>query len=681
MINEDKRYFNRELSLLEFNYRVLQEAKDKNIPLLERLKFICILSSNLDEFFMIRIAGLKSQVSLNISELSSDGLTAQKQLKLIRSKLLEIYKIQENILNNEILKNLEKENIIIHRFPDLIDSEKKNLKKYFTENILPVLTPMLLDSAHPFPRLIDRSLNIAFMLEDTDANEQEKILAFLQLPNLFPRFIQLDNREGNHYILIESLIKEHAHFLFPELNIITSNTFRVTRDADFEIVDDEAEDLIKEIQEQLKQRKWGRAAVRLEVSGNMPHYMVELLKSYLDLSSSDVYVHERPLKLSDFMELTILDFPNIKDKPFNTKTPPELRTDDIFDAISSSDIFLHHPFDSFTNTIGKFLNTAADDPDVMAIKITLYRTGSKSMVIDALKKAAENGKDVVAFVELKARFDEENNIIWARELENAGVHVVYGVLGLKTHSKIAMIVRRESGELKTYIHLSTGNYNHFTSRVYTDFAIMTADKSFAEDGVNLFNYLTGISKYKKWKSLTVAPVGLHEKILYLIERETKNHSKENPGLIIAKMNQLTEKKVIEALYHASQKGVEIKLLVRGICSIRPGVEGLSENIQVKSIIGRFLEHSRAFYFRNSGEEEVYISSADWMTRNFQRRVELLIPINSNKIKVNILNILNQYWGDNQNCWHLLPGGTYEKLIPRENVNLVKTQENLLAKSN
>jgi len=677
--NPDRLFFNRELSLIEFNRRVLAEAEDKTHPLLERLKFIAILSSNLDEFFMIRVAGLKNQKTAGVVELSFDGMTPQEQLDEIRKRLIPIYKRQEELLNYDILPALELEGIFIHRFETLNSEDIEFLRNYFAKCVLPVLTPLTLDPAHPFPRIINRSLNIAFVLTDSSKNIAEKRVAFLQLPSVLPRFVKLPKQDGDHFVLLEQVVKINAESLFPGLIIEATNTFRVTRDADIEIAEDEAEDLLTEIAEEIKKRKWGTAPVRLEVSSNMPDYLLNILIKSLDIEQNDVYIHNRPLHLPDFMFLTKLDKRHLKFIPFQTRILPELLSQDtsIFEVIAKKDLLVHLPYDSFTNSVLRFLTEAVQDPKVIAIKITLYRTGLDSPIVAQLKKAAENGKDVTAFVELKARFDEENNIIWAKELENVGVHVVYGVIGLKTHCKICMVVRKEEDKLVSYLHLSTGNYNHITSRLYTDIGYFTARNGFQSDAINLFNYLTGYSFYKDWKRMLVAPINLRQKTLRLIERETELHSKNNPGHIFIKMNSLAHQEVMQALYKASQKGVKIQLIIRGVCCLRPGIKGISENIEVRSILGRFLEHSRIFYFKNSGNEEYYLSSADWMTRNLHNRVEIMFPILDKTLQEQLRNILDIYWKDNKKSWLLLPDGSYKKIQANQNEETFEAQEYFL----
>ncbi len=669
-------YFNRELGFIEFNKRVLLEAENQWHPLLERLKFVGIFSSNLDEFFMIRVAGIKRQIAADVVELSYDGMTPKEQIVEIRKRLIPLYDFQEKMLKNEILPALKREGVEFLDIKDLKKYEKLSLEKYFLEKILPILTPLTLDSAHPFPRIINRAINIVFVLNDKNTATPEQRIAFLQLPHVLPRLIRLEDREGYKFILMEQVVKEFAGILFPGLEILDTNVFRVTRDADIEIAEDEAEDLLFEIAEQIKQRRWGTAVVRLEVTPNMPDYLVNLLRKSLDIHRDDIYVHDRPLKMPDFMELIKLDLRHLKDRPFATRPLPEFQVEgvSVFKAIDENELMVHHPYDSFTNNTLKFINRAADDPDVVAIKMTLYRTGMNSPIVAALKRAAESGKDVTAFVELKARFDEENNILWAKELEQTGVHVVYGVLGLKTHCKIALVVRQTGEKLKTYLHLSTGNYNQVTARIYTDIGFFTAREEFGYEAIHLFNYLTGYSYYKDWKHFIVAPINLYQEILLKIEREIEKSTPENPGLIFAKMNSLVHRIVIPALYRASQKGVRVKLLVRGICCLKPDIPGISENIEVRSILGRFLEHSRIYYFKNGGEEEFYLSSADWMSRNLHKRVELMFPVYDEKVREQLRDILNYYWKDNTKSWVLQNDGSYKKREPEEGEESFSAQE-------
>lgn len=676
-----KNYFNRELSFLEFNYRVLLEARDKKHPLLERLKFLSIFSSNMDEFFMIRVAGLKRQLETGVVELSMDGLTPQEQLAEIRKKVIPLYKLQEEILLNEIIPKLEKQGIFIHYYKDLPERDKRYLEEYFCSNIFGALTPRIIDQAHPFPNIINRALNIVFVLQEKERPTGPKFLNFVQISDKISRFIRLNrpNKDEYHFVLVEQVIKANRDLLFPGYDVISANTFRVTRDADIEIAEDEAEDLLSAISEQIKLRHWGTAVVRLEVSTKMPDWLLEKLKENLEIADDDVYRLDRPLKLPDFMSLLSIDKRNLKDKPFQTRILPELRDPhkNIFECLKHRDLLVHHPFDSFTNSVLRFIRTAAEDPDVIAIKITLYRVGSNSPVVNALLKAAENGKDVVAFVELKARFDEESNIGWAKELERNGVNVIYGVLGYKTHCKIATVIRREGDKLYEYTHLGTGNYNATTARIYTDIGLFTSNKDFGWDSVNLFNLLTGYSKYNKWKKIIVAPHDLKRRLIELIRREAEYSTPDNPGLIFAKMNSIAHEGVTQELYKASVQGVQIKLLVRGICCLVPGVEGLSENIEVRSILGRFLEHSRIFYFKNNGDPEIYLSSADWMTRNLHRRIEIMFPVEDAKLKEQLKEILDIYWRDNQKSWRLLPTGEYQKIEPLEGENKFCAQDYFL----
>lgn len=669
-------YFNRELSLIEFQKRVLYEAEDKTNPMLERLKFLCIVSSNLDEFFMIRVAGLKSQKTAGLLELSYDGKTPEQQLLEIRKELEPLYRKQENLLLDEILPSLEKENIIIHDYKSIEDEEKEYLGKYFSECILPVLTPLSIGPTNPFPRLINRSLNITFVLSDPHSLKSDQNVAFMQVPVFLPRFVKLEREIGEHYVLIEDIIIAFADNLFPGYQIQTANTFRVTRDADIEIAEDEAEDLLTEMAEQIKLRDWGRVAVRLEINENMPEYLSNLLMNSLDLEPIDVFRTKRPLNLPDFMELYKLKKRELKDDPFVSRKIPEFENDNdsMYEALKKRDVLVHHPFETFSSSTAKLLDVAADDPDVYAIKITLYRTGMNSDIVSALKRAAEKGKYVTAFVELKARFDEEKNIIWAQELEQVGVHVVYGVPGLKTHCKIALVVRKENNKFNTYVHLSTGNYNQITARLYTDVGLFTTNGGFAEDGTQLFNMLTGFGNPDHWNYFDVAPNDLFNSLMTRIDREIEKSTPENPGLIIVKTNSLAHRELIPALYKASQAGVKIKLIVRGICCLKPGVEGVSENIEVKSIIGRLLEHSRIFYFKNGGEEEYLLSSADWMSRNMHRRVEIMFPVLDKNIQTQLKHILNIYLKDNLQSWVLDKDGNYTKIEPEKGKRALSSQE-------
>ena len=659
-------FFNRELAWLQFNQRVLCEAEDIHHPLLERLKFLLIFCSNLDEFFMIRVAGLKEQLENNSLEISSDGMTPREQLIEIREQLIPLLVRHENCFQHDVMPALRERDIFIHTFEELLNKEKEFAKHYFENDVLPVLTPLALDTAHPFPRLLNRSLTIVFLLRD-EIRPGRKI-AVLQVPPILSRLVQLKRSSGSHFILLEHIIQEYAYMLFPGYSIEESYSFRVTRDAELEIAEDEASDLISEIAEQVRQRRWGTDAIRLEIEEKAPDSLIQLLMKALDLQFFDVYKTGVPLNPTDLMSLFKLEKPELKDAPFFSKKILEFtdNPDDIFEAIRKRDYLVHHPFDSFTNSVVKFIDAAANDINVLAIKITLYRAGGSSPVVDALKRAAENGKQVTAFVELRARFDEENNIIWARELERVGVHVVYGILGLKIHTKITLVVRKEGKKIRTYLHLSTGNYNVSSSRIYTDIGYFTVREDFGKDAIALFNLLTGYSHKDEWQRISVAPEGLKQKVLDLIIRETEKSTQERPGFIFAKMNALVDEEVIQALYKASQHGVKIQLLIRGVCCLIPGIKGLSDNIEVRSILGRFLEHSRIFYFSNGSDEaEIYLASADWMPRNFMRRVEIMFPILDQKSYHLLEHILAVYWQDTVKSWLLNSDGSYTRLQSQE----------------
>lgn len=664
-LNDEELYLNRELSWIEFNRRVLDEAEDTTHPLLERLKFLAIFSTNLDEFFMIRAAGLQEQIYSGVTELSSDGMTPIEQLKEIRSRLLPLYKRQSAIWRKDIEPALEREGIHIHHFADLTKDEKAEFERDFVDNIMPVLTPLALDPGHPFPRLLNRSLTVAFVLyDDTDDTEDMKV-AVVQLPTALPRLVKLNRSSGHHYVLFEDIIRAHAGILFPGLRLQESHIFRVTRDADVEIAEDEANDLMAAVAEGIRQRRWGTDAVRMEIGSDMPKRLTAFFTKALELEATDVYSVDIPLNLQDFFVLMQLDKRKLKDAPFNSRQLSEFTTDgaDIFDVLKEGDVFVHHPFDSFTNSVVRFIEHSADDPNVLAIKITLYRAGGRSSVIDALKRAASNGKNVTAFVELKARFDEENNIAWARSLEQSGVHVVYGVMGLKVHCKVCLVIRKEGKNVLTYAHVSTGNYNLTTSRLYTDVGVFTGRQEFERDFVHLFNLLTGYSKHASWQHIGVAPLNLREKILALIHREIEHQKAGRQGRIVAKMNALIDQKIIEALYMASMAGVKIELIVRGVCTLRPGIPGVSDNITVRSILDRFLEHSRIFSFRNGGDEALFISSADWMPRNMDRRVELLFPIFDKRVSKRLHDILAAYLTDDVKSRILQTDGTYARREP------------------
>jgi polyphosphate kinase len=664
-LDDESLYLNRELSWIEFNKRVLEEAEDLTHPLLERLKFLAIFSTNLDEFFMIRVAGLQEQIYSGVTELSSDGMTPLEQMREIRARLIPMYKRQADVWRKTIVPALEREGIHLHRHEELTAEERVDLERDFFDNIMPVLTPLALDPGHPFPRLLNRSLTIAFRLVDEQSDEDESKVAVVQLPSALPRLIKLARTGGHHYVLFEDVIRAHASILFPGLRVEESHLFRVTRDADVDIAEDEANDLITAVAEGIRQRRWGTDAVRMEISPEMPRKLTQFFTRALELENSDVYSVDMPLNLQDFLALMQLDRRGLKDVPFTSRKVAEFERDgeNIFDVLKDGDIFVHHPFDSFTNSVVRFIEAAAEDPHVLAIKITLYRAGGRSPVIEALKRAATLGKNVTAFVELKARFDEETNIQWARALEQAGVHVVYGVMGLKVHCKVCLVVRKEGTSVLTYAHVATGNYNLATSRVYTDVGIFTGRQEFERDFVHLFNLLTGYSRHASWQHIGVAPLNLRSTFIDLIDREIAHVQQGGKGHIIAKMNALIDTAIIKALYRASMAGVKIELIVRGVCSLRAGVPGVSENITVRSILDRFLEHSRIFWFRNGGDDALFISSADWMTRNLDRRIEIVFPVHDAKVKKRLREILKTYLGDTVKARMLEPDGSYRRVEP------------------
>jgi polyphosphate kinase len=677
-----KLLFNREASWLEFNRRVLAEALDKSQPLLERVKFISIFSSNLDEFFMIRVSGLKEQVDEGVTELSLDGLTPAAQLKLINEGLRPMLAEQVRCLKEELLVELASKGIVLGAYRTLSDRERRALNNYFIENVFPVLTPQAVDPSHPFPYISNLSLNLGVMIAPNSSetpvrNGSEPRFARVKVPPLVPRLVPVGD-SSTEFVLLEELIAANIEVLFPGMRATEMHPFRVTRDADIEIREDEANDLLKAIERELRKRRFG-TAVRLEVASSMPGEMMRYLASSLRLNAEDVYTIDGPLNMPDFMALYKSDQPALKDKPFAPAAPQVfVPGESIFDVIKRHDVLLHHPYNSFSSVVD-FINIAANDPDVQAIKMTLYRTGADSPVVQALMHASEKGKQVAVLVELKARFDEESNIEWARRLERAGVHVVYGLLGLKTHCKLALVVRREADSLRRYIHVGTGNYNPATARIYTDIGLFTADQNFGADATELFNYLTGFSQQTEYRRLLVAPVNLRERITALIEREMEHHKNGRPAHIIAKINSLTDTKLIRVLYEASQASLPIDLIVRGVCTLRPGVPGLSETITVRSIVGRFLEHSRIFYFLNGGEEAVYIGSADWMQRNLDRRVELLAPIGDPRLRRHLKeNVLDVSMRDNVKARRLLPDGSYERIRASEGEEIIDSQSHFMS---
>jgi polyphosphate kinase len=660
--------FNRELSWLEFNRRVLEEAMDENLPVLERLKFLSIFSTNLDEFFMIRVSGIKEQIEEGVSDLSADGMTPAEQLREIGKRLRPMLKRQVAYLKETVLPELAAANITIEPYKSLNAKDKKKLDKYFRDNLFPILTPQSVDSSHPFPYISNLSVNIGLFIEPSRNVTQKNLkhlfrgkrFARIKLPPTLPRLIPISEKHGR-FSLMEEVVAANAQALFPNMKTSEGYLFRVTRDADIELREDEAGDLMRTLERELQRRRF-RFAVRLEVSESMPDKMLKLLVEGIGVTDQDVFKIGGFVDIPDLMQIYSLDRPLLKERPISAVHPSVLlEKKSIFEVLKKHDILLHHPFTSF-NVVTDFLAEAAEDPDVQAIKICLYRTGKDSPIVNSLIRATQNGKQVTALVELKARFDEENNIEWARRLENEGVHVVYGINTLKTHSKVLLVVRREKDKLCRYIHFGTGNYNPTTARAYTDLGLLTADEEIGEDATSLFNFLTGYSQQDKYHRLLLAPLNLREKLTSLIRREKKHKLDGKPARIIVKVNSLTDELLIQELYDASQAGVEIDLIVRGICALRPGVKGLSSNVRVRSVVGRFLEHSRIFCFANGDSEEVYIGSADWMSRNLDRRVEIVLPIIDPEIKAYITGeILEFYLRDNQNARLLRPDGSYKKV--------------------
>ena len=655
---------NRELSLLEFHRRVLEEARDESNPLLERLKFLSIFASNVDEFFMVRVSALKEELEENVTELSPDGLTPEAQLARIRERLLPMIAEQADCLHLEILPQLRSEGIEIASYESVTQLERHVLDSYFAEKVFPVLTPLAVDPSHPFPYISPSSLNIGLMVETPGADKKqspsETRFVRIKVPSVVPRLIPIGGAKTK-FVLAEDLIIANVRSLFPGTNPGECYTFRVTRDADIDIREEEADDLLRVMQQQLRKRRFG-TPVRLEVSAAMPAEMIEYLMESLGVNADDVYRVEGLLMPQGLTPLYDLDRPDLKDEPFKPAVPRcYTAPESVFDVIKASDILLHHPFDSYSS-VTDFVEASVKDPDVVAIKICLYRTGPDSPIPPALIRACEQGKQVTALIELKARFDEAHNIEWARRLDEAGVHVVYGLLGLKTHGKLTLVVRREGDLLKRYVHIASGNYNPTTSTTYTDVGLLTSYEEIGADASEFFNYLTGYSRQTVYRQLMIAPVNLRERMTSLIEREIEHQRAGRPARIVVKVNRLADTSIIRKLYDASQAGVPIDLIVRGVCMLRPGVPGLSETITVRNVVGRFLEHSRIFYFQNGGEEEVFIGSADWMHRNLSNRVEVIVPVHDPELKRHLRDVvLAAYLRDNTKARRLRPNGDYERV--------------------
>jgi polyphosphate kinase 1 len=656
-------FFNRELSLLEFHARVLEEALDDRNPLLERLKFLSIFSSNLDEFFMIRVSGLKEELD-DSNVVSPDGLTPLEQLAKVRERVLVLINEQARCLRDDILPQLNDAGLSLIPYGSLSRHEKEGLKDYFMEKVYPILTPLAVDPSHPFPYISPLSVNIGLMVHAPREvrligrrKDGDSRFVRIKVPSVVPRLVQIGSSK-TRFVLLEEIIEANIQALFPGMDPGSCHRFRVTRDADIEIKEEEAHDLLDVIQEELRRRRFG-APVRLEVSPDMPADMIEYLTSSLSLDADDVYAFDGPLHIQDLMSFFDCDRPDLKDTPFTPSVPQWYEScDTIFDAIKERDRLLHHPYDSYDCVTG-FINQAVEDKDVVAIKICLYRTGPESPIPPALIRAAEQGKQVTALIELKARFDEEHNIEWARKLDEAGVHVVYGILGLKTHGKLTLVIRREGDTLKRYVHIASGNYNPTTSCTYTDLGMFTVNDAIGRDATELFNYLTGFSEQTDYRKLMVAPVDLREKLNALFDREIEHKRAGRPAHVVAKFNRLADLQIIEKLYEVSRAGVQVDLIVRGICMLRPGIPGLSENITVRSVVGRFLEHSRVFWFSNGGDDQVYIGSADWMSRNLRNRIEVVAPVTEPDAKRYLRDVLlNTYLSDNTKARELQPDGRY-----------------------
>ena len=689
-LNNPEYYINRELSWLMFDERILGEAKDKNIPLFERLKFLSIVSSNLDEFYMVRVASLKDMVDAGYTKKDIAGMTAKEQLAAISIKTHELVASQYNTYNRSLLPALEEAGLtLVRSHEELTEEEGKYVDEYFEENVYPVLTPMAVDSSRPFPLIRNKSLNIGALVKrksvvgnkenekskkssakasEKNSAKVETEFATVQVPGVLNRIVPLPCKEGKKIIFLEEVIERNISKLFLNYDVICASPFRIMRNADLSIDEDEAEDLLKEIEKQLKRRQWGKA-IRLEVQDTIPKKLLKILVEELQIEEEDIFRIDGTVDLTVFMKVYGLEGFDEYKTPKYTPIPvydiePEK---DIFSSIQKKDILMHHPYESFEPVVN-FIKQAARDKDVLAIKQTLYRVSGNSPIIAALAEAAENGKQVSVLVELKARFDEENNIVWARKLEKAGCHVIYGLVGLKTHSKITLVVRREEDGIRRYVHLATGNYNDATAKLYTDLGLFTCNEAIGEDATAVFNMLSGYSEPENWNKLSLAPLWMKDKFLSLIGREKEHSLNGEEGRIIAKMNSLCDPDIISALYEASNAGVKIDLIVRGICCLKVGIPGISDNITVHSIVGNFLEHSRIYYFRNGGNEEYYLSSADWMPRNLERRVEILFPVEASDLRERLRHILDAELKDNIKAYILQSDGSYSKIDKRGKVS-------------
>ncbi|MBI4909723.1 MAG: polyphosphate kinase 1 [Acidobacteria bacterium] len=677
-LEDQSLYVNREQSLLEFQQRVLEEAEDESNPLLERVKFLSILGSNLDEFFMVRVAGLKNQVDAGIHDPGPDGMSPAKALDAIRERVKRLI-IDGHTCRRKLFASLDRQGIRVLNYAELTQAQREYAERYFRETIYPVLTPLAYDPGRPFPHISNLSLNLSALIRD---HKNEDHFARLKVPDSLPQLLPLQpvtrpNGRPLSFVWLEQVIQANLHHLFPGMQVAESHPFHVTRDADTAIQELEAGDLLETVEEGVRQRRFG-AVVRLTVSSEMPDSLLDILRQNLELEDADIYRVDGPLALARLRSLGSLDRPDLKDAPFVTANPAKpIEDEDIFALIRRGDVMLHHPFDSFQPVID-FLKIAARDPNVLAIKMTLYRVGKNAPVVEALLDAMERGKQVAVLVELKARFDEESNIEWARALEREGVHVVYGLVGLKIHGKVALVVRREGDIIRRYVHMSTGNYNAVTANLYTDLGLFTSDPDIGADASDLFNYLTGYSAKSDYKKLLVAPINLRKRLVSLIQREIANAQAGKPARIILKVNAFVDAPLIKLLYQASQAGVQIDLIARGICCLRPGIPGVSDNIRVRSIVGRFLEHTRIFYFENGGDEELYLGSADMMPRNINRRVEVLFPIEKPSFVRHLREkVLSVYLADNVKARVMNADGSYTRVVRAKSEKPINSQAILL----
>ncbi|MCU0551029.1 MAG: polyphosphate kinase 1 [Leptolyngbya sp. Prado105] len=697
-LSDPQYYFSRELSWIEFNSRVLHEAFDPRTPLLERLKFMAIFSSNLDEYFMVRVAALKEQVEAQVRKLSPDGRTPQEQLRLINDRLRPLVAKQHRHFEEALRAQLSAQGIYLLNYIDLNQEQRAYLHQYFEEKVFPVLTPLAIDPGHPFPYISNLSLNLAVVIKDPV--DDEELYARVKVPKVLPRFIPLPIETQDlptpiaktratvwAGVPLEQVIAHNLEALFPGMNIQEYHPFRVTRNADLEVEEDEADDLMSAIEEELRKRRFGGSVVRVEINSSMPEQLRSMLVEEMEIASEDVYEIDGLLCLRDLFMFGSLPLPELQDPPWTPVTHPKLRRvnevpvqeavthdENFFSVVRKQDLLVHHPYQSFSRSVQRFIEEAAHDQNVLAIKMTLYRTSGDSPIVQALISAAENGIQVAALVELKARFDEENNINWAKKLESAGVHVVYGLVGLKTHTKLVLVVRREDDRIKRYVHIGTGNYNPKTARLYTDLGLFSCREELGADLTDLFNHLTGYSRQQSYRKLLVAPVNLRDRMLSFIDREIEHQQHGAQGRIVAKMNALVDPRLIMKLYEASQAGVQIDLIVRGICCLRPGLPEISENIRVMSIVGRFLEHARIFYFNNNGEAEVLIGSADWMPRNLDRRVEAVVPVDEPNLAQDLQEILGIMLADNRHAWDLQSDGKYVQRKPQPDQSEQSSQQ-------